>query len=115
MHEMSLACEVVDEVTRLAEAEGAVGVSRVTLELGALSGVERNAFEFAYPAAVEGTALARAELVLEEVAATVLCRMCERRTEPALPVLVCGACGSADVDVVAGRDFIIKSVELDVA
>ncbi|MBN1670640.1 MAG: hydrogenase maturation nickel metallochaperone HypA [Kiritimatiellae bacterium] len=113
MHEMALACEVVEQVTRLAEAEGAAGVSRVTLRLGVLSGVERGAFEFAYPAAAEGTVLAGAELAMEEEPAAVLCRRCGRRTEPEVPFPVCGACGSTDVDVVAGRDFTIRSVELE--
>lgn len=112
MHELSLACSMVEEVERILHAENATGVDAVTLRIGELSGVDRDALEFACPVAVEDTALEQAEIRLEMVAARVLCKACHAESAPPLPRIVCAQCDSGEVEIVAGREFVIQSVEL---
>lgn len=113
MHELSIAQSVVDQVTDAARKEKAVRVVTITLAIGALSGVERESLEFAFPLAAEGTLAADAHLVIEEVPARLTCRACHAETDFEVPMVACSKCGSGDIEVSGGRDLIIKSVELE--
>lgn len=114
MHELSIAQALVDELEGIARAEGARGVSRVTVAVGALSGAEPEALRMAFPLAAEDSIAADAELVLEQIPASVRCRACAADSEPDFPVFVCNHCGSSDIDIAAGRELLIRCVELDV-
>lgn len=113
MHELSLACQMVEEVEAIATRENAQEIVSLTVSLGALSGVDREALEFAYPAAVEGTQMENTVLIIEEIPTTVLCSECGATTYPDIPMIECGACGSSNVEIIAGKDLLIKSIELN--
>jgi len=112
MHELSLATALVEQVQRVCDTEQAVAVVSIRLRIGALSGVDRESFAFAFPLVAEDTCAAQAKLIVEEVPAEILCEACDKQTAPGKMFLTCGACGSNRVRIVAGRDFQIVSVEL---
>jgi hydrogenase nickel incorporation protein HypA/HybF len=112
MHELSLAEELVERLEEVARRERASRIASIRLELGAMSGVDRDAFEFAFPEVARGTLAEGARLAVEEVALSVRCRVCGIETEPDLPVLRCRACGSPGVDIVRGREFRVLSMEV---
>ena len=69
MHELSLASEVIEIVTaNLADYPGA-HVKAVRLSVGAHSGVDADAMRFCFPLAAEGTPVAGAALVIDEITA----------------------------------------------
>lgn len=112
MHELSLAQALVEQVEGLCVKENADAVLSVTVNIGALSGVNRESFEFAFPLAVEGTRLKGATLKIEETPAVVTCEQCGQQTQPPVDNVQCMQCGSRRVGITAGRDFLIQSVEL---
>ncbi len=112
MHELSLAMALIEELERAAKREGATQVTAVSVVIGALSGVERDPFEFCFPLAAEGSCVEGATLEIEEVPLTVLCRACGAKTEARLPDLSCGKCGDFGVDVIDGREFRVRSMEV---
>ncbi|MEI8243120.1 MAG: hydrogenase maturation nickel metallochaperone HypA [bacterium] len=112
MHELSLATALVEQVQRICEAEQASAVASIRLRLGALSGVDRESFAFAFPIAADGTSVEGAGLVFDRVPAEITCDACGVRAEPGCMFLTCGACGSNRVRITAGREFQIVSVEL---
>jgi len=112
MHELSLATEMVRTVKDVLRKEGASEVVSISLSIGALSGVEREPLEFCFPIAAEGTPLAGARLVIEEVPVAVRCGACEKDSHPEYPLIECVECGSSNVEIMAGRDFVIKSLEV---
>ena len=114
MHELSLAQSLVEQVCRAAERENAVRVSRIVVVIGKHSGVERDAFEFAFPFAAEGSVVEGAGLVVEEIPAAVACRSCGADSHPVITNLACMRCGSTEVELVGGREFLVRSVELEV-
>ncbi len=113
MHELSLAEALVDQVNEILEKEGANRVFEVTVTIGTLSGVERDAFEFAFPMAAEGTDLAKAKLVIEEVPARIKCLKCGAETEVEIPFLECPDCKNSEVEIISGKDFYLKNLEID--
>lgn len=108
MHELSITQSIVDSVTARVDGER---VHRVTLVIGRLSGVVADSVRFCFEVCTQGTALEGAELEIIEVPGRALCRTCHDEME--LPDLIplC-PCGSAEVDIVGGRELTIKQVEV---
>ena len=84
MHELSIALSILDFAAEEAERRGGRVVA-VHLRLGPLSGVVKEALLSAYELAREGTPLAAAALVVEEVPRRRLVSRLRRRADAALP------------------------------
>ncbi len=108
MHELAIAESVVDAVTQ--RLPGAT-VTRVHLEIGALSGVVPDSIRFCFDLATEGTGLAGAQLKITEQPARCRCRGCGSEFQPDTPIVLC-PCGSADVAVLGGEELKIVSVQV---
>ena len=67
--------------------------------------------EFCFGLAVEGTVADGAILEVDVRAGTAQCRSCAARFELTDPILLC-PCGSADVELLEGRDLRILSMEV---
>jgi hydrogenase nickel incorporation protein HypA/HybF len=108
MHEMALTQSVVEAV-----CEHAAGrrVSSVRLEIGALCAVVPDAMKFCFELATEDTVAAGARLDLDLTPGIARCRSCKDEFELRDLILLC-PCGSADVEVLAGRDLRILSMEV---
>jgi len=109
MHELSIAASIADIAVRHARGRP---VSRVEVRVGHLRQVVPSALEFAFELVAQGTPLEGAELVLEEVAATVRCRTCGAESSPRGFPLIC-PCGSADVEIVAGEELTVESLDVE--
>ncbi|MCF7790964.1 MAG: hydrogenase maturation nickel metallochaperone HypA [Victivallales bacterium] len=113
MHELSLADSMVQEIEAIMEKEGAEKVFSVTVKMGRLSGVEKEPFEFAFPIVAEGTKLEKSKLIIEESPVIVKCKDCMTETVLETPFAKCGNCGSRNVDYISGKEFLIKSLEIE--
>jgi hydrogenase nickel incorporation protein HypA/HybF len=113
MHELSIASGIVEIVAEEAERRGG-NVTAVHLKLGPLSGVVKEALQFAYLAAREGTALDSACLVIEDIPVVIYCSSCAAERLPAsISRLTCPACGSEETRVLTGREIEITAMELE--
>ena len=103
---------VIETLTEdLAEESG--DVLSVRLRVGALSGVVPDALHFAWDAACRGSRLDGATLEIDEVAARIWCDACGcEQTLPRALSMLCPICGKPALDVVAGRELEILSVEM---
>lgn len=110
MHELSL-CRAIAGVVR-PHAEGR-RVDVVRVQVGALRQVVPESLTFCWGLVREHEAMPDAELELEFVAAQVQCRGCGRQSEIASRFSVaCPMCGSADVVVTRGEEFMVTSVDV---
>jgi len=113
MHELSIAMSLVDAACEKAAELGGVRVDVLNVRLGALSGVVREALEFSFELAAEGTAIAGARLAIEEVPVTVHCPRCARDLQlPSIQHFRCPACQAPTPDVVGGRELELASLEV---
>jgi hydrogenase nickel incorporation protein HypA/HybF len=110
MHELSIAQAVVAIVARHA---GGRTVHRVELRVGHLRQVGPAALEFSWQLLTEGTALERAELVIEAVPVSGRCRKCQAETTMNDFPLRCGHCGGLDVELVTGEELLVDALELE--
>ncbi|MCK5941183.1 MAG: hydrogenase maturation nickel metallochaperone HypA [Planctomycetes bacterium] len=116
MHELSIANQLAKVAEKAAVEASAVRVTAVTLRLGVLSGVVREALEFAWEFVSDGTLLAGAALRIEEVKVRGLCHACSLETEFEDPRrLRCPSCDAPVPDLLAGRELIIRSIDYDTA
>ncbi|MCW2651721.1 MAG: hydrogenase nickel incorporation protein HypA/HybF [Mycobacterium sp.] len=105
---MAITQSVVDAV-----CEHAAGrrVQSVRVQVGALCGVVPDSMQFCFELATEGTVADGAHLDLDVQPGSARCRSCG--ADFVLPdlILLC-PCGSADVEVLAGRELRILSMEV---
>lgn len=112
MHELAVCQGLVDEIARVARAQGADEVQAVTVAVGALAGVESGLLERAFVIARAGTVAAQARLQLQSLPARVACSECGAEAEVAPNRLLCPACGGWRVRVVGGEELLLIRVEL---
>ena len=110
MHELSIADAIVATATRHADGRR---VARVEVKIGHLRQVVASALELAFELVAEGTPVEGAELEVEEIPARVACRECAAESRASEFPLVCGSCGSAFVDVIAGEELFVDALELE--
>lgn len=116
MHELSIATNLVEVASEAAAKAGAERVSAVYLRLGTLSGVVRDALEFAFEVATDSTMLEGADLDIEEVPVVVFCPQC--RAEKSLPErhpmfrAACPDCSTPTPEIRQGRELEIKALEV---
>lgn len=108
MHELGLIQEVLDIVAE--ESKGA-RVRRVVLEVGALAMVLPDALRFAFELARVGTVAEDAALEVKEVPARARCRRCDA-VQNVEQVLARCACGSQDLEWLAGEELRVVQMEL---
>ncbi len=108
MHELAITQSVVETVT---ERTGSAPVAAVRVRVGRLAGVVPDAMRFCFELVTAGTPLEGAALEFERPEGRGRCRACG--SEFVLPdlILLCD-CGSADVEVLAGRELVVASVVL---
>ena len=92
-------------------AEGKA-VTQVTVRIGHLRQVVPDALRFGWELLTEPTNLKGAELVIEQVPATVSCTECGEETTLDMPILACGSCGSFEVKLLSGEEFLIVSMDI---
>lgn len=113
MHELSVAQGLIDVACEAAEREGDVRVTRLTVRIGRLSGVVREALRFAFDLAAAGSLCHDAALEIEEVPVTVRCPVCCAAKSLADDyAFVCPTCGSPTPELLTGRELELVSLEV---
>jgi hydrogenase nickel incorporation protein HypA/HybF len=112
MHELSIAMSIVEMAQEEAERRS-VQVDAIHLELGALSGVVKEALLFSYEVASGGTLLEGSRLVVKDVPIEVYCAMCQLpKTLASMQWFCCPDCGTPTSEVIHGRELVVTALEL---
>lgn len=114
MHELSIARNIVEIVTRVAEEEKSSRVSVIYLEVGELSCLVPSALEFAFEVAAQGSPAEGATLKFQHLPVTVYCSGCQEEVALASPQRFrCPSCDQPSSDIRSGRELEIARVELE--
>ena len=113
MHEMSIAKHLLEIATEKARENSAERITAITLRLGALSCVHKDALKFSFDVVAEGTLAEGAELNYIDVPVTIHCPACQRDVEiPGITGFRCPKCDTASADVRRGKEMDVDSIEL---
>lgn len=112
MHEFSLAERILECATELSASYGGAPVERIEVEIGALRAVVPESLQFAFEAAVVGTAAEGAVLDWREVPAVVECRGCKENYTPDDLIWCCPACGAVGGKALHGDELVVTKVVL---
>ena len=115
MHELSLCDDLLSQVVAIAAQNNALSVESITVQIGALSGVEPLLLESAFALIKAGTVAEHAELILQTSPVIVLCQLCGTQSEVAANRLLCNACQSHETTLLSGDELILASVALNCA
>ena len=111
MHELSL-CESIREVIEdQARAHGVSKVTRVRVEIGRFSCVEKPALAFAFDAVMRGSVAEGAALEILDIPGKAMCFDCGAEVELENRLDPCPACGGGKLMPTGGDDMRIKDLE----
>lgn len=110
MHEMSIALGVVDIAEKAFRESGASRIESITLQIGALAGVQLESLYFVWPSAVAGTALEGADRIIESTDGQAVCLECEQPFALKHHFDACPHCNSYFKKITAGKELNVKSL-----
>ena len=110
LHELSIAESIVQIAGRQADGRR---VTKVQMKVGHLRQVVPSALAFSFELVAKGTPVEGAELEIEEVPATGMCRECGAESRLKNFPLQCQACESFDLEILRGEELMVESLELE--
>lgn len=113
MHEMGIALQLIDIAIAAIPAEMRnVKVEVLNIRVGKLTAVVPGSLRFCFDIASQDTCLAGARLNIEEVPIEARCRNCGASMTIEESLFTCGHCKSGKLDIIAGRELMVTSLEL---
>lgn len=110
MHEMALAGGILRVVEDAAAREHFRRVSRLSLEAGALAGVEVHALRFALESMAPGTVLDGAAIEIDEPAGRAWCMVCAETVSIGVRGDACPRCGGWQLTPTGGTELKVREL-----
>lgn len=113
MHEITLAHEIIQIATK-ALPEGSQGnITAVGVQIGELSGIDRDTLSFAFSVSRDGTALQHAELQISLVGGKGQCLECGSAFSLHTYVAICPQCNSHAIRILHGKEMKVLHITVD--
>ena len=85
----------------------------INVRVGQLRQIVPDTLVYCWGLVSERTPLAGSRIIVESVPARIRCRSCDRCADVGdSPSFACGQCGGIEIEIVAGEEFLITSLEL---
>jgi hydrogenase nickel incorporation protein HypA/HybF len=113
MHELSVA----ESIFRLAEEK--IGEYpdkkpvKIKLDIGILSGIDFDALDFAITSVIKNTPFEQTAVEITRILPKAVCKECGCEFDPVDYLSNCPQCGNFQIEIIAGKELIIKSIELE--
>jgi hydrogenase nickel incorporation protein HypA/HybF len=113
MHEISIAESIIDIAEANAREQNSCCIQVIKIRLGEFTTIAREALEFAFDVARQGTLAEDARLEIEIVPMVVHCVLCGSITEPVRAIcLICPQCG-LPLKIVSGEELQVEYIEVE--
>ena len=113
MHEASIALSILEKAKEIAENHGSTCINSITIALGGLSGIDSESLLFSFDAIKIDSPAEKAVLEIEEIPMKINCYDCKKNIILTDRFLICPECGSINIEVISGREMLIKEIEVD--
>lgn len=111
MHELAVTQSILDIALR--HADGISRITQLNLVIGDLSSIVDDSVQFYWDIVSRGTAAEGATLHFTRIRTRLHCDGCGQDSEPDGRVYACPHCGGLNVQVVAGKEFRLESIEVE--
>lgn len=113
MHEFSIAMSIVELAEQEARNASTAEVECIELDIGALSGVDHDALDFAWDSAVKDSVLENSEKLVNIVNGLARCRSCNKDFDIDEVFDPCPHCGSYSKEILQGKELTIRRLVLN--
>jgi hydrogenase nickel incorporation protein HypA/HybF len=110
VHELSVCRAIIGIVTAHASHDA---VRTVNVRVGAMRQIVPDTLTYCWSLVTESSELSGAQLCVEQVPATIRCRVCDHEYVLDAPIMRCPSCDSTNVTLVSGDEFLVTSLELE--
>ena len=112
MHELSIVMNIIDIVDREVAQAGGGKVEDVELDIGRLSTVQMEAFDFAWQQGVRNTILQDAGLTVNHIDGGAHCNDCDANFRVDEVFDPCPACNGHFIRITAGKELRVRSLTI---
>lgn len=113
MHELAVTENILNIVTRHAEVAKAASVTDIHLVIGQLSSIVDDSVQFYWEIIAADTICQKAKLHFSRIPAKFRCLDCGLQYEIPQSLTPCIHCGSMNVELLAGEEFYVESIEIE--
>ena len=113
MHELSIAESLLELIEEHAITHKFKKVTKITLEIGVLAGIEKSALLFCFPEVTQNSVAEGAELVIQDKLAKGTCQHCHQEVLLSDWYEPCIHCGKVGFNISEGGEMTIKSIEVE--
>jgi hydrogenase nickel incorporation protein HypA/HybF len=113
MHELSVVMSIIDIAEKEMVANKAATIEEIELDIGALSGIEMNAFDFAWSQAVKSTLLEHSGRVVNRIGGEGICMDCNAEFPIQQLYEPCPVCNRHFISIRKGKELRVKSLVLN--
>ena len=112
MHEMGIACSILDAVAKEARRHPGVRATRVGVRIGELAAIDPESLRFCFEVMVQGTEQDGLQLEIERVPRKHKCADCKEEFVICEYDFRCPRCGAVSVDFASGDELELMFVEV---
>ena len=113
MHELAVTENILNIALDEAKAAQAPKITKINLVVGELSGVVSESVQFYFDFLSKDSAAEEATLDFKVAPAQLRCRDCQTDFNPNDSAWICPNCQSSSIEIIAGRDCYIESIEVE--
>lgn len=113
MHEASIALSILERAQEIAFEHKATKINSISVVVGALSGIVKESLLFAFDAIKLDSPAENCTLNIVEIPIKINCYDCKKVVVLIDNCLICPECSSINIEVIEGREMLIKEIEVD--
>lgn len=112
MHELSIVMSIVDLATVQAAKHEAIAIEEIELDIGCLTSIEMDSFEFAWKQGIKQTILENATRKINRIEGKARCSDCGTYFNMLQLYDSCPQCNSHLAEIISGKELKVKSLVL---
>ena len=113
MHELAITQSMLDLVLEEANKTGAGKVQKINLVLGDMAGIVGDCVQFYFEFLSKGTPAEGASVSFREIPTQARCRECGEVFTPEAFDWSCPKCCEVSVEITAGKELYVESIEVE--
>lgn len=113
MHELPVTESILEIVLRHAAQANARRVDHIYLAIGDLASIVDDSVQFYWEIIAKDSLAGSAQLHFRRIPTEMRCLDCQHQFQPELETLACPACHRQHLQIVAGREFFVESIDIE--